>query len=254
MAESQEPLSFGQLKTAVKNMVDRGRDSTLDDTLVGQAINGAEQYICDYLGGNARFLADTEAITLTAGSPDYTFRVQVDQVISLVDRSNVWKLKWIDRERFNAYVVDASFSQGQAIYWTQFGYERRTNAESPDQQYGALKIQVTPEPTSAVTLYADEILRPGTMIFDTDYPVVPIQYQWGLQAWSSYFLGPRDVGRKSFEQNARVAQQWLDNINRAEIRKLSGNQKMVAREEHERLAGQSASISPPTRFGQLYGG
>ena len=59
MAEMQDPLSFGDLKTAVKNTVDRGRDSTLDDTIVGQAINGAEQYICAELGGHARFLEDT---------------------------------------------------------------------------------------------------------------------------------------------------------------------------------------------------
>ena len=254
MAEAQEPLSFGNLKTIVKNMVDRGRDSTLDDTLVGQAINGAEQYICAELGGHARFLEDTMEVELTAGSADYTFPVNVEQVVSLVDRSNVWKLKWVDRERFNAYIVDASFSQGQPIYWTQFGYVRRTNVESPDDQYGALKIQVAPQPTSSMSLYADVILRPGTMIEDTDFPVMPIQYQWGLQTWAACFLGPRDIGQKSFAQNERLATRWLSTIIRGENRKLSGNQKMVAREEHERLAGQSASISPPTRFGQLYGG
>jgi len=253
-SEAQDPLSFGDLKTAVKNTVDRGRDSTLDDTIVGQAINGAEQFICAELGGSARFLADTIEVELTGGSPDYTFPVNVDQVISLVDKANVWKLEWLDRERFNAFVVDASYNKGQSLYWTQFGYVRRTNQESPNDQYGALKIQVTPQPTSSVSLWADVMLRPGTMVDDEDFPVVPIQYQWGLQTWSAYFLGPRDIGQKAFQQNERLARQWLDTIKRGEIRMLSGNQRMLPREEYERLAGQKSTITPPTRFAQLYGG
>lgn len=254
MAEAQDPLSFGDLKTAVKNTVDRGRDSTLDDTIVGQAINGAEQFICAELGGSARFLEDTIEITLSSGSSDFTFPVNVDQIISLVDKENVWKLEWLDRERWNAFVVNAGFSTGTSLYWTRFGYVRRTNTESPNDQYGALKIQVTPQPTGDVSLFADVILRPGTMVDDNDFPVLPIQYQWGLQTFGAYFLGPRDIGQKTFTQNERLAQQWLAAMKRGEIRQLSGNQRLMPREEYERLAGQQSTITPPTRFAQLRGG
>ena len=254
MAEIQDPLSFGDLKDTVKNVVDRGRDSTLDDTIVGTFVNGAEQYICNELGGNARFLEDTEAITLTSGSPDYTFRTQVDQVISLVDKSNVWKLEYVERERFNAFVVDASFTTGSSLYWTRFGYERRTNQESPQQQYGAVKIQDTPQPTSDVTLYADEILRAGYMVDDEDMPVLPSQYHFALVEVAAWFASARDVGSKAFREHQMLAQIHLQNIKRAEIRKMSGNDVMLPREKYERLAGGKATITPPTRFAQLRGG
>ncbi len=254
MGEVQDPISFGDIKAAVKNMTDRGRDSTLDDTIVGQAINGAEQFICLELGGNAKFLEDTESITIPANTTGYTFRASVKDIISIRDEGNVWKVQEIDRERWNSYVVDPAFHTGSALFWTRFGFTRRTNEESPAQQYGQLKIEVTPAPTSETTLVVDEILRPGFMVDDEDMPVLPAEYHWGLQEWSAYFLGPRDIGRKSFEQHERLANLWLTSIRRSEIRNLAGNQRFIPREGHDRLAGSNAAISPPTRLGQLYGG
>lgn len=254
MGEVQDPISFGDLKIDLKDMIDRGRDSTINDRILGRVLNGAEQFICNRLGGFAKFLEDTEEITLTGGSTTYTFRPSVKKVISIRDENNVWRLEWIDRERFNAYLVNPAFQTGSPLFWTDFGFVRRTNAESPQQQYGQLKIEVSPQPASDTTAFVDEILRAGFMVDDTDFPVMPAEYHWGLLNVAAWMLGPRDVGNKAYTQFREVAREWLENIMRGEIRNLAGNQRIVPREDFERRSGANPSITPPTRFNQLWGG
>ena len=254
MPEVQDPLSFGDLKTDLADMLERGRDSTLSDRILGRAVNAAEQHICNELGGYAKFLQDTETITIPANETEYTFRTQVKDVISLRDTANLWKLAYVDREMFNNSIVSASFSTGDPLYWTKFGYERRSNQESPQQQYGQFKIELTPQTTGDKTLEADEILRAGYMVDDEDMPVVPSEYHWDLLEVAASHLSPRVVGQKAFSEFRELAARAVERIRRAEIRDLAGNQRIVPREAYERASGRNSTVTPPTRFAQLYGG
>ena len=248
--ELPDPSSFGELKTMLAQVISRGRDRTRDLNILGVFINAAEQYICTELGGNCEFLEHTETITIEGGTGEYTFAPQVRDIISLRDESYPQSLRWVDRQKWNAYIANPRSTTGTPYIWTRFGYVRRTNEESPDRPYGQLKIETWPVVTEDSELQADELLRPGHMVLDGDMPVIPISWHAGLLHVAAWHAASMDVGSKAFQEHERLAGIWLRSMKMESIRNMAGTQRFVTREEHERNRS-TGTLIPPTRAAQL---
>ena len=244
------PLNFGTLKSTVKSILDRGGDSATSDTLAGMWVNAAEKFICSEIGA-PHFLQYEDSFTLAASDNTETLPVNVKEVTSVYDKANLHQLVYVAKEKWNAFITDATNGTGTPGAWTKWGYTRRTNTESPSAEYGQLQLAVWPTPRSSVTLSYDCILRPGCMVFDSDMPVVPIEYHYGLIQMALMNAGPYDIGVKAFQQNSQLAMMWLRSIIRSERREMQGNQKFIHVAEWRRRAG--ARANPLTRYDQLYG-
>jgi hypothetical protein len=254
----QMPTSFAQLKVQLGHAIDRGGDSQLDDTLKGQLLNAAEQHICAELGGYAYFLEATGEIVLPIGqSPTaeengvLVLSSQVANVISFRDEANRRQLEKVDRERWNAFITDPTATTGPPLAWCQFGYIRRTNAESPGMPYGQIKIRFWPVPSADHTLNYDYILKPGAMQYDDDYPVIPISFHFVLLEVASWFAGAYDIGNAAMQKHMQLAQVLMATLRRDAIRMKSmpGNVGFIPGEVHARNAGPAF----PTRANQLSG-
>lgn len=249
--EIQSPFNFSDLKSDFLAIIDRGGDSSMDSSLAGKYLNAAEQYICSRIGA-PKFLEHSDTIDTTADSPELIFPVNVKDVVKLMDKTNMHALSYYDAQKWNDYIVDPTNSSGIPLAWTKWGYVRRTNAESPSQPYGAMKVKLWPTPTEVLTLDYDCILRPGSMVSDSDFPVIPMEWHFGLIQVAIMIAGPRDVGVRTFREYAEMAERWLREIIRADRRDLAGNPRLTPGEEHRRKSRKSAT--PLSRFNQLYGG
>ncbi len=254
----QIPTSFAQLKVMLGHAIDRGGDSQLDDTLKGQLLNAAEQYICSELGGDAYFLEATSEIVLPIGqSPTaeadgvLVLSAQVANVLSFRDESNLRPLGKVDRERWNSFITAPGATTGPARAWCQFGYIRRTNAESPGMPYGQIKIRFWPIPSADQTLNYDYILKPGAMQYDDDYPVIPISFHFALVEVASWFAGAYDIGATAMQKHQQLAGVLMTGLRRDAIRMkaMTGNTGFIPGEVHARNAGSAF----PTRANQLAG-
>jgi len=248
--ETQVPMNFSSLKTDLKEIFDRGGDSSMSDRLAGRYINAAEVHIVNYIG-SMKCLENEDTITTTASSGSLTFPVNVEEVISIRDTSNKRPLAWVEKEEWNRYIVDPTNSSGSPYAWTQFGYDRRTNAESPSAETGGIKVTLWPTPSTAMSLAYDCILKPGYMIEESDQPVLPMDYHYGILQIGLMLAGPYDVGNRTFETHSRMAMQWLDGMRRKERRDLSGNLKFQGREVANRMS--RGRVVPLTRNAQLFG-
>ena len=248
-SESHVPMCFETLKDLLGQMYARGGDSDLSETLRGVWINGAEKFIVSRCGA-PKWLQCVKTIELAAGETEYNLPISVQDVRSISDRGNIRQLSYVDRDRWSSYIVDPSQVTGTPLSWTKFEYVRRDNTGSPESAYGQIVAHFWPEPSGATTLYADCQLRPGAMVYDSDFPVVPSEYHFGLLELALMYSGAYDIGTKAYAQHRDMAMQWLAEVVRAERRDLAGNLRMVPREEHTRRQGASAPIGPPTRRGQ----
>lgn len=253
MDERPNPFTFGELKTRLGQVVDRGRDSAMDDAQLGQYINDAEQWICIEVGNSAYWLEKTDSINLVSGENTVNLPLQVARVISVREESEYRALVWMDRQRYLAYIVNPTVTTGSPLYWTTFEPTRRENVESPSQPYGQLQMHLWPTADNDHTLQYDAVVRPGDMVDDSDMPIIPIQYHRGLLETAAWFAGAYDVGNKTFAQHEKLASIWIASIKRDCIRHLAGNQRMIPREEYERRMARPIT-APPTRIGQLRGG
>ena len=248
--EVLSPMNFGTIKGLVRQILDRGGDSTTSDTLAGVWVNAAEKFICSEIG-QPSFLQYSDSFTLAGGDGTETLPVNVKDVTSIYDKSNLHKLTYVSREIWNAYVVDPTNGTGIPGAWTKSGYTRRTNTESPSREYGQLEITVWPCPSSSITLNYDCALRPGCMVLDSDMPVIPIEYHYGLIQVALMNAGPYDIGVKAFQQNSQLAMRWLRSAIRSERREVQGNQRFMHVAEWNRRRGTRAN--PLTRYAQLHG-
>lgn len=242
---------FGSLKTLLRKIVNRGGDDgLLDDTLAGQFLNSAEQYIVAFCG-KPYWLEYSSTIDSTAGSEDITMPVGIGDVINIWDADNKRPLNWIPKAKWDVYIVTPSNSTGSPLSWTKWGYDRRDNAGSPASPYGAMKIKIWPVPSAATTLTYTAMLRPGSMILDTDHPCIPMQFHMGLVHVAAWQSGTFDIGSKAFMDHERIAKHWLAEIRRDNVRNLSGNERMTPAEEHGLRTRTRAT--PLTRLAALYG-
>ena len=245
------PINFGSLKTFVATILDRGGDSVLADGLAGLYVNAAEVFISSKIGAPS-FLEHSDTITGDANDDDLTFPLQVSKVVSIIDQSNNHQLTWVDRARWNSVIVNPAIATGIPTRWTQWGYNRRENVGSPSQPYGQIKVKVFPTPTSAMTWNYDCILRPGTMVLDTDFPVLPPEFHYGIIEVALMHAGPYDIGMRAFREHREMAMDWVGEIVRAERRNMAGNQRIIAREED--VKSKKRRAYPLTRAEQLNGG
>lgn len=250
--EIQDPMNFGTLKALVRQVMDRGGDSAMDDTLSGRYVNAAEAYICARLGA-PHFLNHTDTLTVSASTETVTLPVNVADVFDIRDEGNVRALEYCPHSQWSSFIVDATETQGTPLAWTKFAYQRRLNTESPSEPAGALILQFWPVPTSDTTLNYDCSLRPGTMIDDTDHSVLPIQYQHGLVEGALFFGSGFDIGTRAYAQHRDMFQAWVAEMVRAEHRNLGGNERMIPGIEFRRRHRSAAPIAPPTRRSQLSG-
>lgn len=250
LAERSEPLSFGNLKDLTFEIVNRGRDGGQSEDIKGHCVNAAEQYICTELGGDCPFLNTVEEIIVPASTGEYTFSEQVRDVRTIRDETNRRTIAYVIRERWNAYIGDPEATTGPPIAWTKKEYIRRTNAESPNEPYGRLTAEFWPMPTDDHTLFVDEMLRPGHMVYDGDLPVLPTQWHQGLVHLAAVYGSTQDVGSKAYQENSRLADMWIRAMRRETQREMAGSQHFVTREEYERRRSGSR-VGPPTRLGQL---
>lgn len=252
--ERLDPYSFKTLKDTMLEVISRGGDGSLGtsgDALAGKYLNAAENFICMKIGA-PWFLQHSDTETLSAGDEDVTFPINVADVVDIWDAANIQKLSYMDRSNWNSYVVKPSSATGNPAVWTKWGYTRRDNSASPSTEYGQMKIKVWPVPTGSFTLNYDCILRPGTMFNDTDQPVIPIEWHFGLIQVAIMLAGPRDIGIRTYREYAELAREWVRDITREDRRNLSGNLRLIPREEdRRRTRGYGA---PLTRRAQLYGG
>lgn len=246
--EVLKPMNFGTIKDLVGQVKDRGGDSSTSDTLRGVWVNAAEKFVCSEIGA-PHFLEYTDTIVASSGSNDLTFPVNVKEVVSLYDKSNLHALVLLERAKWDSYIVDPSKTTGLPAVWTKWGYSRRANTESPAQEYGQFQVSVWPTPSSDTTLSYTCILRPGCMVHDSDFPVVPIEYHYGLVQLALMMAGPHDIGVKAYAQNRELAMMWLRTAIRADRRNMSGNDQMVHVASHSRR-NRSRDVYL-TRRGQL---
>jgi len=249
--ENPTGYNFGQLKDLLRQIIDRGGDSVSSDSLAGYYLNAAENYVVLFVG-NPSWLNHTDTFTTTANSEDVTLPVNVKDVSIVYDQTNQFALSYMESYLWSNYIVKPSNSTGTSLAWTKMGYERRDNTGSPSQAYGALKIKLWPVPTSAVTLNYECVLRPGTMVADSDHPVLPTEFHPGLLEVALWHSGSFDIGTRAYREHAQLAQQWLGEIRRSERRQVAGNLHFVPREEQRRRSRTAAT--PLTRRAQLYGG
>ena len=249
VVEQQDPHNFASLKAYLKEIISRGGDSDMDDDLAGVYVNAAEKFLVDEIG-MAPFLNVSDTLTLPGGDSEYTMDLNIRDVYSFRDESNLRPLAFIERNLWNLTVTAAdSGGGGQPSIWTKFDYARRTNVGSPAQPYGAIKVHFYPAPGSDTVLQYDAQLKAGCMVLDSDFPVVPIEYHFGLIEIAALHAGAYDFGSKAFQQHERLAMKWVRNAVRAERRSIQGNPRLMAREEVNRIA--RANTNPLTRMRQL---
>jgi len=225
--EQQSPHSFSSLKAYLKEIISRGGDSDFDDGLAGLYINAAEKQLIDEIGV-APFLRISDSLIIPAGTSEVTMDINITDVSSFRNNSEARPLRYVERERWNEEIVDAtSESGGNPDCWTKYGYSRRTNTGSPSQPYGALKVHFYPAPGSDFTVQYDAVLAAGCMVEEDDFPVVPIRYHFGLIELAAHLAGAYGLGSKAFEQHERIAMRWIRNAVVAERRSLPGNQRFV---------------------------
>lgn len=248
----QDPLSFGELKTLLGQMIGRGgRDSAMADSLRGHLINAAEQYVNEELSSSAYWLEATGTLTIPANTSVVTADQNVRDIVNIRDEGNVRALQYMDREAWNKYITDATDVTGPPLAWTKHGYSRRDNTETPDEPYGQLQVAIWPVPTGETVVQTDVMLRAGHMVDDSDLPILPISMHWGLLQVACWFAGPYDVGNKAFAQHERLAGVWMATMRRGAVRNMAGSPRLVPGEEHRR--GAAVSLTPPTRAAQLIG-
>jgi hypothetical protein len=252
--EVQNPYSFGTLKEQFLQMIGRGGDNPLgsdSDTQAGRFLNAAEQYLCNKLGA-PWFLRHSDTITTTAGDEEITFPVNIADITDIWDEANIQKLQYVPRGQWNSYIVKPTSATGNPLAWTKWEYTRRTNQASPATEYGQRVVHVWPVSNSAFTLNYDGLLRPGAMFDDDDQPVTPYEYHFGLLNIAAMLFGPRDIAPRTFQEYVRTAMSYIADAKRENERNLSGNLRMVPREEFARKTRRYNA--PLTRRGQLYGG
>uniref|UniRef100_A0A6M3IT43 Uncharacterized protein n=1 Tax=viral metagenome TaxID=1070528 RepID=A0A6M3IT43_9ZZZZ len=252
VTELQYGKSFSELKALVVKIVDRGGDSVIDTSLAGDYVNFAEQYISGEVGA-PYWLGEDQSLTVPASTSEVTMEANVEDVQSIRDEENNRFLSYMDRDRFDAFIVNHSDTSGTPLRWTKYGYNRRTNVESPATAMGGIKLQFWPVPSSATTLKATVQLIPGMMVNDSDYPAMPPQWHMAIVEWAAHFAGAYDIGSKAYREHFQLAMRWLLTIKRRQWRNLAGNQRFIGREEYMRRHGGSAPIAPPTRLSQLQG-
>lgn len=247
--EIQDPMQLSELRSVLKEVFDRGGDSSLSDSLSNHYLNSAEVYIVKFIGA-PKCLEHGD--TISVSSEDFTFPANVNNIVQIWDEANRRPLVKVDKFTWNDYITDPSVTSGSPVAWTQWGFSRRTNTESPSQNYGGLKVKFWPVPSSATTLNCDVILKPGTMIFDSDFSVLPPDYHYGLIEVALMLMGPYDIGQKAYAQHRDMAMQWLNEIRRDERRDVGGNMKLVSVENHAMRS--NSNRVPLTRLDQLSGG
>jgi len=249
--EIQDPMTLGELKEDLKEMFDRGGDSSLDDRLAGRLLNAAEVFIVNFIGA-PKCLEHTDTIVTTASDKDLTFPVNVEDITNIWDDDNIRQLDFIEKRDWSAFITRPEYSSGSPYAWTKWGFVRRTNQESPSEPFGALQVQIWPVPTTAYTLNYDCILRPGYMNNDSDFPVLPIDYHWGILQVALMNAGQYDIGVGEQKRHERMAMMWLNEMRRKERRDLAGDLRFIGRDEFSRR--QRRRGVPLTRRAQLYGG
>jgi hypothetical protein len=244
-----DPYTFLSLKNQLRTRIDRGGDSEMGDALAGQFINQAEQFILAELGP-AWFINSSSSFVIPANTYEYSMPATVDDVISLRDEGNLVPLIYIEKAKWNAYITDPDYQTGQPTAWTKFDFVRST--DSPAAAYDQIKIQVTPTPSTAFTLYYDAVLRAGYMVDDTDLPIIPTNFHGCLLAAACMLAGQVDVTSEFYQVSRDLFRTLFRGLRRRARQELSGNPTFVPRETHERRLNKN-SLVPPTRRQQLFG-
>lgn len=245
----QNPMTLGELRSQLSAIVDRGRDSKLNDTLLDFTINEAEQWICLELGGNAYWLEREGTITIAAGEETTTVAQNVRDIINIRDEANDRELGYLTADEYSRRIVTSADRRGPPLIWCKFGFVRRENTESPSQSYGQRQIRVSPVPSSDTELQTDEIVEPGQMAADGDVSVLPISMHSGLLRVAAWKHTAFDTSTKNAQMHREQAMAWMATLKRVVNRDIAGNLHIIPGEEHRRWA--AASLLPPMRRSQL---
>lgn len=164
---------------------------------------------------NWKTLESSKSLTTTNGTAEYTpvtssaSTPRIRRIISILDQTNNKYIKEIERSVFEKSYpfVDPTVSGnlGNPRLWYESGYSSARN----------MKVTFYQIPNSALTLLVRYFFEPLALVNDTDIPLIPDQYHYGLGYWAiaKYFEFQREGISNYYRQ---LHQSWIADMLSAE--------------------------------------
>lgn len=155
-----------------------GSGSTQARTLIQAGIN--ESYSEIAAARDWETLKTDVGVTTATGTMEYTpvnsgSVARIRRIISVIDETNNNLLEEVTEKNFNTvypYVsTSSSANQGSPRLWFISGYDSNND----------VKIKVYPVPNSVMTLRVKHFFEPLALTSDTDKPLIPDQFHYGLE-------------------------------------------------------------------------